>query len=455
MAGDTLADLMAEMGIDNRSAALRLGDQGYRPQRPRPRVMRPVEERRFDPNPGVRAQADRQAYDATQRSMAPIRGERAPPSNQFAEAGGMALEMTGLPSVRRSASAFTRGDLREGATEGAMGVLGLAGLATLSPRGAMRPAPRPMPQRAPVAASQPPRPMPRALDAGSGGVRPMPSEFTDSLHPDDFPMPFGARHFGGDDMLNADAELRATGNDSATKPWPPRRSPVREVTPPRAPDGGNAVARPERASTPMDRLLHSPAQRHLYAEDNATVRQTTMGDQPVTMYDFDRSPAQTNVRFHPMPDGETYAIAMSARGVSAESPMSVKAQAFADAMSAIEHHARRTNARRTGARYLFTGETDAHTRLFRGLAERAEWPNGAVIHDTPAGFEVSFAPERPPYSGRLPYADFAHNPEGRPNLGQQGQFRLSDVINSRARQIAEARRGALPAPEAPAVGPRP
>lgn len=66
---------------------------------------------------------------------------------------------------------------------------------------------------------------------GGGGEGPtrMPDDFRDSVTSNEFPMPFGARKFGGEDMRHPESELRATGNDSSTKPWPPRRRPMREV----------------------------------------------------------------------------------------------------------------------------------------------------------------------------------------------------------------------------------
>jgi hypothetical protein len=75
------------------------------------------------------------------------------PMNQFADAGNQGLEMTGLPSVRRSAAAFADNRPREGIEEGAMGALSLAtlgvgGRSAMQPRSA-RPAPRTAPMRPP------------------------------------------------------------------------------------------------------------------------------------------------------------------------------------------------------------------------------------------------------------------------------------------------------------------
>lgn len=211
-----------------------------------------------------------------------------------------------------------------------------------------------------------------------------------------------------------------------------------EIETPQTPDGGASAG--GRSGTEMDRLLHDPQARQQHAEA-ATIHQTQMGGHPLTMYDFKDSPALTNVRFQPLPDGRTYTVAMSARGAEAHSPMSTKARVFADTISAIEHHAAQNNATERGLSYLFTGESDAHTRLFRGIAERATWPPGAVIHDTPAGFEVSFAPQREPFTGELPFNTFAHQPKYNPNLGQEGRLSLSETINNRARQIAQGRTG--------------
>jgi hypothetical protein len=220
---------------------------------------------------------------------------------------------------------------------------------------------------------------------------------------------------------------------------------------PNAPDGGaasgSAVARQDRTPfTPMDRLLRSPGARDLHAQDATILQVPGTSGRMDTVYDFRDSASRSQVFFRPESDGETFAITMSASGARPDSPMSVKVEAFANAISAIEHHALRNNARRRGLRYIFAGESDAHTRLFRGLAERSTWPNGAVIHDTPGGFEISFDPSRAPFS-RTAEHDYAFSPEAAPNLGQDGaQLQLSETINSRSRQIAEQRRLALDAP---------
>lgn len=63
---ETLADLLRQVGLDTRPAAMRLVD-GAREQgrpvvpRPHPRQMRSIDERARDPNAGVRNQAFAQA----------------------------------------------------------------------------------------------------------------------------------------------------------------------------------------------------------------------------------------------------------------------------------------------------------------------------------------------------------------------------------------------------------
>lgn len=365
--------------------------------------MRPAIQRLYDPNQGVRDQAgaqvrqERELAALTDRAMGGYSGYA--DRNQVEEFGRGAMEMTGAPSWARGIQDVQNGRPGEAIPEFLMGALNTAGIATLPLGGGAR-------------AATPPR-VPRAP------MRPAPA-------------------------LPSRQPLQA-----ATEPPPVRSGP--DAGPVQGENGSRGLT----ASASLDRLLSSPAQRVLHAEDGATVRQMEMGNRPMTMYDFTSSPALTNIRFHPMPDGKTFAIAMSARGVEASSPMSTKAQAFADAMSAIEHHALQNRAARArnGFRYLFTGETDAHTRLFRAMAERAEWPRGAVIHDTPAGFEVSFAPSRAPFSGELPSNGYAHQPEGRPNLGQNGTLRLSEIINNRARQIAGQQQAPQIASTAPDGGP--
>lgn len=280
--------------------------------------------------------------------------------NQIAEAGRGALEMTGLPSVRRSARAFASGDPREGAAQAGLGALGVAGMATLAPR------PR-MPVRAPVRSA--PQPRAQAPDA-------------------------------------------------------------RQVA---------APAPQQSVTSDIDGLLHRPFARFEHGETAARVNVPNGRGGTDLAYDFRDSPALTQVFFRPETDGQTFAITMSARGVRADSPMRVKAQAFADAMAAIENHAMRNHARTRAYRYIFAGETDAHTRLFRGLAERATWPRGAVVHDSPGGFEISFDPARAPFSQRAQHS-YAFDPEWAPNLGQDGaRLRLSDEINRRARQLRDGR----------------
>jgi len=83
-------------------------------------------------------------------------------------AQGALVELTGLPSVRRSARAFASGDPATGLVEGGLGMLGVAGMAAGVPRG--RPVPRlaeSPPARLPA---NPARPLGRASD---GSVMPI------------------------------------------------------------------------------------------------------------------------------------------------------------------------------------------------------------------------------------------------------------------------------------------
>lgn len=105
-----------------------------------------------------------------QREMSNPQGERQPPSNQFAEAGNMAFEATGLPSFRRAGQEVAQGNLDDAAWEAMWGSIGLTGLGT-GLRGAPRVRPAPARQSFPdFGTPQPPRSMPRTHDAGRGGA---------------------------------------------------------------------------------------------------------------------------------------------------------------------------------------------------------------------------------------------------------------------------------------------
>jgi hypothetical protein len=97
-------------------------------QRNMPRRMRDPEIRAVDENPGVREQAlgDLVARRDAERDLG-TREAQGPASNQFADAGMVALETTGVPALRRSYDAFEAGDPRQGIYEGIWGSLGLAG----------------------------------------------------------------------------------------------------------------------------------------------------------------------------------------------------------------------------------------------------------------------------------------------------------------------------------------
>lgn len=379
----TFADLMREVGLQSAVGQL-AQTQGIQRPRPLPRRMRPPEERVNDPrlaqSERTRAFNQFQSDAQMQQHAARVPELWSPPSNKFAEAGNEVWEMTGVPAAGRAGDAMRAGDTHTMAMEGFSALLGLSGLVGglhASPRAAPRP-------RMPTEAPRP--------------------------------------------MMEPPALPRRPAAEAQAEPPPDAGAVPREQT-------GALPARSDAPGRALDRLLSEPNARLQHGE-TADIHQTEFAGRPLTMYDFKESPALTNVRFQPLPDGQTFTVVMSARGVEAGSPMSTKAQVFADSIAAIEHHAAQNNAAQRGLRYLFTGETDAHTRLFRGIAERATWPKGAVIHDTPAGFEVSFAPTREPFSGELPFNGFAHQPRYNPNLGQEGVLRLSEAINNRTRQIA-------------------
>lgn len=130
--------------------------------RPPPRQMRPAEQRAMDPNAGVRRQAMGEIQRRNSADLATM--PRTPRGNQFAEAGAMALEATGLPQVRRGAE--TLGDVAQAPyqpnapmrTLSGLGELGLGvlGAATFGEVGAMRP--RAAPARRPAPVAPPARP---------------------------------------------------------------------------------------------------------------------------------------------------------------------------------------------------------------------------------------------------------------------------------------------------------
>lgn len=161
---------MRQLGIydaaaQTRSSPLQTALQQPRP-RPMPRQMRGADLRALDPNAGVRRQAQRELSMRETALSDPRTAPRAPVTNQFAEAGAMALEGTGLPAVRRGAANITRGAMNRDPVQGLQQLgggavefgLGALGAATIGEFGAVRPRPVPAP-RAPMPAV--PEPMPR------------------------------------------------------------------------------------------------------------------------------------------------------------------------------------------------------------------------------------------------------------------------------------------------------
>lgn len=189
--------------------------------RPPPRQMRPAEQRAMDPNAGVRRQAMGQLERRAGADLATM--PRTPRGNQFAEAGSMALEATGLPQVRRGAE--TLGDVAQapyqpnapmralsGAGELGLGVLGAA---TFGEVGAMRPRPT-APPRSParfddtLARS----PFPTPPDPSPPLTRP-PTDIAPNGMPIRPPQPFRNSLRGGNDDLAEAAGMRPTQTPDA------------------------------------------------------------------------------------------------------------------------------------------------------------------------------------------------------------------------------------------------
>lgn len=196
---DTLEALMDQLGIgaSRRSDPFAAQRDRYthRPPAIDPNSMQSVAGqvaptvRREDLRPLPTRQEQERDYARLQQSPREAPAYQAP-MNQFADAGNQGLEMTGLPSVRRSAAAFADNRPREGFEEGAMGALSLAtlgvgGRSAMPGRAPMRapmaePVPRPgalrPPVRNPMRPEMPPieaRPAvaPDAVPSSGGGAR--------------------------------------------------------------------------------------------------------------------------------------------------------------------------------------------------------------------------------------------------------------------------------------------
>ena len=248
MADKSFADLLREAGVQP-SGAIQYAQslnrpvpyRSYTPPRPLPRRMRPADVRAYDDNPGVAQQAmGEMRRDRMIGQDAMLREAQGPASNQFADAGMVALETTGVPALRRSYDAFEAGDPRQGIYEGIWGGLGLAGTLGAIP-GARRGAPR-LPTREPVLPQmrEPPAPPP-------GSVLP--------VRP---PQPFRQSLIGGaDDLTGASRGVFSEG--------PP------DGMPPRAPDAGagrGTQLTREQAQARLQLLLDDAAK--LEAETRAT-----------------------------------------------------------------------------------------------------------------------------------------------------------------------------------------
>lgn len=182
----TLADLRRE--VFGESAATRATRA---PLRPLPMPNNPAAQR-YNAN-RARARAGGPAREDFARFGA-HRQAFAPPRNQFAELPQIALEATGLPSVRRSARAFASGDPQGGAMEGFWGAMGLAGLVA---------GPRMGPRAARMPAAPPPRLTPPPREIGPNGMPIAPRRpFTNSLR-------------GSNDDLAEAAAMRRPGPDAS------------------------------------------------------------------------------------------------------------------------------------------------------------------------------------------------------------------------------------------------
>lgn len=234
MADKSFADLLREAGVQP-SGAIQYAQSLNRPvpyrsytqPRPLPRRMRPADVRAYDDNPGVSQQAMSEMHrDRMNGQDAMLREAQGPASNQFADAGMVALETTGVPALRRSYDAFEAGRPREGIYEGIWGGLGLAG--TLGAIPGARRAPR-APMREPVLPQM--REAPTPLPSNVLPVRP--------------PQPFRQSLIGGaDDLTGASRGVFSEG--------------PADGMPTRAPDAGSGDAgqtagqRPQRFTQTSD-----------------------------------------------------------------------------------------------------------------------------------------------------------------------------------------------------------
>lgn len=127
---------MASVGLRPAWQGTAQNRAGYRPPRPLPRQMRPVEQRLHDPNAGVQNQAMQQfraQQDMRQNSFAAssAQGAYALPRNQFAEAGMQAMETTGAPALARGVRRVQAGEPGEAIPEFLAGGFNALGMATL------------------------------------------------------------------------------------------------------------------------------------------------------------------------------------------------------------------------------------------------------------------------------------------------------------------------------------
>lgn len=176
--------------------------------RPRPRYApRPA----WEANQNIRPRPRPPALPQLRYDERPGREMQAPPGpTQIEQTGQAILETTGLPSIRRSARAFASGDPGTGLAEGAMGALGLAGLATMGPARASVRSAAPM-EVAPRLPVNPTRLPGRASDGTVLPVRPS--------------QPFRQSMVGGSDDLREAARpapVRPDAGGAGAGQWPRR-----------------------------------------------------------------------------------------------------------------------------------------------------------------------------------------------------------------------------------------
>lgn len=167
---ETLADVMRQAGI-------RPAWEGLANQRPaRPGLNRGGHGAPPYQRPAMRAMATR----GIEQSLGGGESSR----NQLENTAQGALEMTGLPSVRRSARAFASGDPATGFLQGGLGALGVIGMAAGGPRGAGAVADATIARRTPTMGRTP-----FVNSAAGQGAQRMPTTIREALANHEIPSP--------------------------------------------------------------------------------------------------------------------------------------------------------------------------------------------------------------------------------------------------------------------------